>query len=124
MSAELRGVVDVQARARAAGDMASFASYMDAQAVLQLRDGSSPPIAREKVRRYRVLDVVDLGEQGASRVEYGVQGGRYILAQQWERRGEGWTASRAAVEGVRQSWWRRIFVGWRRDATPERADLG
>lgn len=103
MSESLREAVESQARAYVRGDHAAFASYMTAQALLQLRGNGHRP------RNYRVMSVSERDGVGQSSVVYR-GGGRIVLEQRWERRGDAWKAI-DAVQNVeeKRALWRRLL---------------
>lgn len=106
MTDTLRDAVEAQAKAHVAGDIATFASFLTPQALLQLRelDGGDRP------RAFRVVEVEEQEERGVSDVEYR---GRttYVLRQRWQRDGDTWRSveARRPAESVRVPFWRRLF---------------
>jgi hypothetical protein len=98
----LRVAVEAQADALVRKDDAAFASYMTAQALVQLRNGHMRP------SRFEVLSVDGRDDAGESVVRYA---GRqaYVLRQRWERRDGAWKAIEAHPEDVPPALWRRVF---------------
>lgn len=100
----LRAAVEAQARARLERDLATFASYMTPQALVQLH-GSS---ADGGLRGFEVVEVSEDGAFGSSVVAYA--GSRpHSLLQRWERNAGSWRAISAERRGLRTTIWRRIF---------------
>jgi len=122
----LRQAVEAQARARVAGDIATFASYVTPQALLRLHRQGATLRAGPGIRRYEVVDITVQGGAGSSDVRY-IGGGSYVLRTRWERPDGLWKAVMVEMppESVRGSWWRRL-LGMERAGTPsvpERRDL-
>ncbi len=59
---DVRELVEAQARARIADDLAAFASYMTPQAVLQLGGNGAGPRPLPRPRRFDVLDITPQGD--------------------------------------------------------------
>lgn len=122
----LRQAVEAQARARVAGDIATFASYVTPQALLRLHRQGATLRAGPGIRRYEVLDITVQNGAGSSDVRYS-GGGSYVLRTRWERPGGLWKAIMVEMppESVRGSWWRRLLRMERAGApsVPERRDL-
>ena len=123
----LRQAVEMQARAHVAGDIATFASYMTPQALLQLHRQGETLRAGSGIRRYEVLDVLVHGSAGSSDVRYyGSRG--YLLRTHWERPGGLWKAVvvQMPLESISGPWWRRVLRLGRsgaRGPVAERRDL-
>jgi hypothetical protein len=105
----LRQAVEAQAKARVGGDLATFASFMTPQAVLQLyavegRNTTATP------KRFEIVDITATEEAGASVVRYR-GGGSYVLHTAWQHRNGVWkaVAARIPTGSVRAPLWRRIF---------------
>jgi hypothetical protein len=114
----LREAVESQASAHVGGDIATFASYMTPQALLDLRgNGFGRP------RRYEVVGADDQGETGTTAVRYWASGS-YVVRQQWERRDGAWrtVSAETPADEIKRPFWHRLL---RRgtDQAPERSEL-
>lgn len=108
MDGELRAAVEGQASARVGRDEASFASYMTAQAVLQLGSAGVP---RGAPSRYAIGDVVD-GSDGATTIDVRYAGSwSYTLRLAWERVDGRWKVTRAELvtDSLTAPLWRRLL---------------
>lgn len=122
----LRQVVEDQARARVARDVAGFASYMTPQALLRLHRQGDPLRAGRGARRYELVDITVHEDAADTLVRYS-GAGSYVLRTRWERRDGLWKAVMVEMprELARGSWWQRLLRLGGRDAasTGERRDL-
>lgn len=123
----LRQAVEAQARARVAGDIATFASYMTPQALLRLHRQGQTLRAGSRVRRFEILDLMAHGGAGSSDVRYDGSGS-HVLQTRWERPDGLWKAVVVDMppESVRGPWWRRVLLQERNRAkrpVAERRDL-
>lgn len=106
----LRQAVEAQARARAAGDIATFASYMTPQALLRLHRQGQTLRAGGRIRRFEIVDLMIRGGAGSSDVRYDGSGS-HVLRTRWERPDGLWKAVLVDMppESVRGPWWRRVL---------------
>ena len=122
----LRQAVEAQARARIAGDIATFSSYVTPQALLRLHRQGATLRAGPSVRRYEILDITVESGVGSSDVRY-IGGGSYVLRTRWERPEGLWKAIMIEMppESIRGPWWRRLLRLERAGtpSVPERRDL-
>jgi hypothetical protein len=131
----LREVVEAQAKALVAGDLASFASYAMPQALPLLYRNRSPIPARA----FDILDVdmldrdikdgVDMrggpGAQGRSEVRFRGTWS-YVMRGSWERTDAGWKAVALDIPpaSMRTALWRRLLLRSANPAPiPQREDL-
>ena len=123
---DVRRLVEEQARARVADDLAAFASYMTPQAVLQLGGNGAGPRPLPRPRRFDILDITMQGEAAAASVRFRGGGVSYELRTTWQRIDGVWKAVDATVPAgsIRVSWWRRLFGGGAESpGRPARRDL-
>ncbi len=123
---DVRELVEAQARARIADDLAAFASYMTPQAVLQLGGNGAGPRPLPRPRRFDVLDITPQGDAIAAVVRFRGGGVAYEFRTTWQRIDGVWKAVDAIVPAasVRVSWWRRLFGGGAESpGRPARRDL-
>jgi hypothetical protein len=117
----LREVVEAQAKALVAGDLASFASYAMPQALPLLYRSRSP----ERARRYDIVDVDAGDEQGRSEVRFRGTWS-YVMRGSWERTDAGWKAVALDIppDSMRTALWRRLLLRSANPAPiPQREDL-
>ncbi|HYM14372.1 MAG TPA: hypothetical protein VEZ14_02305 [Dehalococcoidia bacterium] len=122
----LRETVERQAAARVAGDEAAFASYLTAQALLQLGGGGRGAPVLPRARRYEILDISDRGDGTADTAVRFEGAGSYVVRTRWESDAGVWRGVEAKVpaESMRTPWWRRLIgQGPRAARTVERRDL-
>lgn len=123
---DVRRLVEEQARARVADDVAAFASFMTPQAVLQLGGNGGGPRPLPRPRRFDVLDITPQGDAHAAAVRFRGAGVSYELRTTWQLVDGVWKAvdARIPADSVRVAWWRRLFGGGTRPpARPARRDL-
>ena len=123
---DVRRLVEAQARARLAGDVAGFASYMTAQAVLQLGGNGAGRRPLPTPRRFDVLEVTPQSGSVAASVGFRGGGVAYELRTRWQVVDGVWKVVDANIPGasVRVAWWRRLFGGRAEAAArPARRDL-
>jgi hypothetical protein len=108
---DVRQLVEAQARARVADDVAAFASYLTPQALLQLGGNGAGPARLPRPRRFDVLDVAPHGDAIVAAVRFGGGGVSYELRTTWQRIDAVWKAVDASVPAgsVRVAWWRRLL---------------
>ena len=117
---DVRRLVEAQARARVADDVAGFASYMTPQAVLQLGGNGTGPLPLPRPRRFEVLEITPQGGGVAASVRFRGSGVTYELRTTWQVVDGAWKAVDAGIPAgsVRVAWWRRLLGG--RPETPAR----
>ena len=123
---DVQKLVEAQARARVAGDVAAFASFMTPQAVLQLGGNGAGPRPLPRPRRFDVLDITPQGDALAAAVRFRGAGVSYDLRTTWKLIDGVWKAVDASIPSgsVRVSWWRRLFGSTAASpAPPARRDL-
>ena len=123
----LRDAVEAQAKARIAGDIATFASYVTPQALLRLHRQGEPLRAGRGSWQYEILDITTSGDSGSSDVRY-KGSGSYVLRTRWERPDGLWRAVMVEMppELSRGPLWRRVLRLERGSGQPpvaERRDL-
>ncbi len=106
----LQAAVEAQAKARVAGDLATFASYVMPQALVSLHRISHGPRASERASAFTIIDVTEDGDRGVSVVVYR-GGGSYEVRSVWERIDEHWKVVDASIPrgSVRAPWWKRML---------------
>ncbi len=105
----LRAAVEAQARARVEGDTALFASYMTAQALLQLGGVALPP---GRLKNHQVLDISADGDSATRSADVRYAGAwTYVLRTRWQFVDGAWKATEATLlaDTVRAPWWRRLI---------------
>jgi hypothetical protein len=116
----LREAVETQARALIAGDLATFASYTESQALPRLYRAPRRP----RARAFDILDIDAAGQHGRSEVRFHGRSS-YILRGAWQRTRAGWKAVSLEIPGdsVRGPWWQRLLGLSSVEALPAREDL-
>ncbi len=123
---DVRQLVEAQARARVADDVAAFASYMTPQAVLQLGGNGAGARPLPRPRRFDVLEITPHDDAVGAAVRYRGGGVSYELRTTWQLVDGVWKAVDASIPAgtVRVAWWRRLFGGRAEaPAKPARRDL-
>jgi hypothetical protein len=118
----LRAAVEAQALARTRGDLTAFASYMEPQAIVQLRHDGERSWHAIRPHRYEVVELRDDGDSGVSIVRFRGRGA-YEMHQRWKRTDGRWKAVEADVpdSSVRAGWLgtvARVLRPWHRAPTP------